>query len=351
MELYTSLLLALVSSIIWSIIDSKRKEYTKLNYWLFVAIRYFVILNGFSYGIFKLFAVQMPFPTISQLATPLGDFLPMRLSWMFIGYSHSYQVFSGFIEVLAALLLLFRPTATLGIFVSLGVFGNVMMLNLSYDIPVKINSITLVVLCLWLLSEEIPRLFQFFFFNRAVPSRMLVFPFSSKRGRIIARLTKWIMVIFWVVVPTTLAIQTLEKRKKDLVSATIIPVGFYDVLVHARGKDTISLASGDSLYWQNIVIDNISGGSIKSSDSRFRLRYRRAYFNYKIDTVHHHISLFKSAADSVSIVQFHFQIKDAETIILSSTDNKQAIYLLLRKRPKGFPLAEKPFHWISETNR
>ncbi|MFW1494677.1 hypothetical protein ACEV9S_24630, partial [Vibrio parahaemolyticus] len=74
------------------------------------------------------------------------------------------------------------PTATLGIFVSLGVFGNVMMLNLSYDIPVKINSITLVVLCLWLLSEEIPRLFQFFFFNRAVPSRMLVFPFSSKRG-------------------------------------------------------------------------------------------------------------------------------------------------------------------------
>ncbi|MFY0010891.1 hypothetical protein ABTP68_19825, partial [Acinetobacter baumannii] len=83
----------------------------------------------------------------------------------------------------------------------------------------------------------IPRLFQFFFFNRAVPSRMLVFPFSSKRGRIIARLTKWIMVIFWVVVPTTLAIQTLEKRKKDLVSATIIPVGFYDVLVHARGKD------------------------------------------------------------------------------------------------------------------
>jgi hypothetical protein len=66
MELYTSLLLALVSSIIWSIIDSKRKEYTKLNYWLFVAIRYFVILNGFSYGIFKLFAVQMPFPTIAS---------------------------------------------------------------------------------------------------------------------------------------------------------------------------------------------------------------------------------------------------------------------------------------------
>ncbi|MBX9778885.1 MAG: hypothetical protein K2X26_00965 [Chitinophagaceae bacterium] len=351
MTLYTSLLLALIGCIIWSIIDRKRKEYTKLNYWLFLAIRYFVISNGFSYGIFKLFAVQMPFPNLSQLATPLGDFLPMRLSWMFIGYSHSYQVFSGFIEVLAALLLLFRPTATLGILVSLGVFGNVMMLNLSYDIPVKINSITLVILCLWLLTEEMPRLFQFFFFNRALPSKMLVFPFSTKRGRIIARLTKWIMVLFWIAVPTTLAIQTLEKRGKDLVSAAIIPVGYYDVLVHAKGKDTITIAGGDSTYWQNIVIDNISGGSIKSVDSRFRLRYGRAYFNYKIDTVHQHISLFKSTADSIPIVQFHFQIKDPETIIFSSTDNKEAIYLLLRRRQKPFPLAEKQFHWISETNR
>ncbi|MBX9733554.1 MAG: hypothetical protein K2X37_05805 [Chitinophagaceae bacterium] len=351
MALYTSLLLALIGSIIWSIIDNKRKDYNKLNYWLFVAVRYFVISNGFSYGIFKLFAVQMPFPSISQLATPLGDFLPMRLSWMFIGYSHSYQVFSGLIEVIAALLLLFRPTATLGILVSLGVFGNVMMLNLSYDIPVKINAITIVILCVWMLAEELPRLIQFFFYNRALPSIMLVFPFTTKKGRIIARSIKWIMVASWIIVTTMLSLQTLDTKKKDLVSTPIIPTGYYDVLVHARGTDTLGMASGDSLYWQNMVIDNRSAGSIKTSDSRFRQRYGRAYFNYTIDTIHQHISLLKSASDSISIAKFHFQIKDTNTITLTSTDSNNAIYLLLRRRQKQFPLAEKQFHWISETNR
>ena len=45
-------------------------------------------------------------PTLSQLATPLGDLLPMRLSWLFIGYSTPYQVFSGVMETVAGLLLL-----------------------------------------------------------------------------------------------------------------------------------------------------------------------------------------------------------------------------------------------------
>ena len=48
----------------------------------------------------------MPFPALSQLATPLGDLLPMRFSWLFIGYSAPYQFFSGAMETIAGLLLL-----------------------------------------------------------------------------------------------------------------------------------------------------------------------------------------------------------------------------------------------------
>ena len=53
-----------------------------------------------SYGIIKLFVLQMPFPQLSQLATPLGDLLPMRFSWLFIGYSVPYQFFSGAMETI-----------------------------------------------------------------------------------------------------------------------------------------------------------------------------------------------------------------------------------------------------------
>ena len=126
-ELWLTISLAVIGCIIWSIIDWRRRNYSVLNYWLCLFARYYVATYAFVYGFFKVFALQMGFPSLHQLATPLGDLLPMRLSWLFIGYSTPYQVFSGAAEVLAGLLLLYRRTATLGTFIALGVFINVML--------------------------------------------------------------------------------------------------------------------------------------------------------------------------------------------------------------------------------
>jgi hypothetical protein len=71
----------------------------------------------------------MPAPSLSQLATPLGDFGAMRLAWLYMGYSGPYQVFSGMAEVITGLLLLYRRTVTLGLLAGLGVFINVMTMN------------------------------------------------------------------------------------------------------------------------------------------------------------------------------------------------------------------------------
>ena len=119
-QLWLFLVLALVGCIVWTILDRNRKNYNTLDYWLRTGIRYYVILVLFMYGIIKLFTQQMGFPSISQLATPLGDLLPMRFSWLFIGYSEPYQIFSGAMEVLAGLLMLYRRTLNLGIFVEIG---------------------------------------------------------------------------------------------------------------------------------------------------------------------------------------------------------------------------------------
>jgi hypothetical protein len=72
-----------------------RPHHERLAWWLRLVVRYYIATFALSYGIIKLFGLQMLFPTLSQLATPLGDFLPMRFSWMFIGYSFKYQFFSG----------------------------------------------------------------------------------------------------------------------------------------------------------------------------------------------------------------------------------------------------------------
>jgi hypothetical protein len=164
-QLRLYLLLAIVGCVIWSLVDTKRSNYNFLAYWFRLILRYTLIIHCFGYGISKLFCFQMPFPSLSQLATPLGDYLPMRLSWMYMGYSSTYQFFAGAFEVVAGILLLFRRTATFGTIVALGVFTNVMIMNMGYDIPVKLFSTHLVVICFVLLAFEYRRIFALLFNN------------------------------------------------------------------------------------------------------------------------------------------------------------------------------------------
>jgi hypothetical protein len=194
------IVVAFAGCLIWSFFDRKRKNYIELNYWLCLTVRYYVIMIAFSYGLSKVFPLQMPFPNQSQLATPLGDFLPMRLSWMFMGYSGAYQIFSGFMEVLAGSLLLYRKTATMGALLALAVFSNVMMMNLSYDIPVKIFSMNIVLFCLYLLANEYNRILSFFVLNKpAVLSSIYHFTYTKRWMRITRVILKIAFIAYTVV--------------------------------------------------------------------------------------------------------------------------------------------------------
>ena len=79
--LWLFIIVAFAGAIIWSVLDWRRKNYQHANYWLCLLTRYYIALTAFGYGFAKVLALQMPFPGNSQLATPLGDFLPMRFSW------------------------------------------------------------------------------------------------------------------------------------------------------------------------------------------------------------------------------------------------------------------------------
>ena len=69
----------------------------------------------------------------------------------------------------AGLLLLYRPTVTLGLFAATGAFLNVVMINMSYDVPVKLYASHLLLACLFLLAWDAKRLFRFLVLNRATP--------------------------------------------------------------------------------------------------------------------------------------------------------------------------------------
>ena len=349
--IYTFFILAVAGTLLWSILDRKRKSYIRANYWLLTFTRYYVIINCFIYGIIKLYCLQMIFPNQSQLATPLGDLLPMRFAWMFIGYSSPYQMFSGAMEVLAGVLLLNRRTITLGLFIATAVFVNVMVLNLSYDIPVKLFSIHLVLFCLYLMLNDSKRLVDFFIFNRAGTANTLhQLSFPKKWMRVTRIILKLAFIALFVVKPL---IETRDRHRSFYAENNTKPIapGIYDVTVFAVNKDTIPPLVTDTLRWRDLIFEKSGLGSVGSTDTAFRQRYRRGYFSFIPDTAQQTIVFKKTAAATSPLYKFHYAFPDSNTIQLRGSRNKDSVFVVLKKSMRHFQLAEKQFHWISEANR
>jgi hypothetical protein len=344
-RLWTYLCIAAVAALIWSVLDKKRPNYIHLNYWLCLFTRYYVILIALTYGIIKLFGQQMGFPDLHQMATPLGDLAPMRLSWLFIGYSRTYQFFSGAMEVLAALLLLNRRTISLGVLVATGVFLNVMMLNLSYDIPVKIFSMQMEFICLFLLVNESGRLINFFLLNKPAPEgKIYHFKYTKKWMRIGRVILKCIIIAVGLIFPFY---QSFSRYTQHHLEKESVKNGVYAVERYRLNNKDIPLSTADTLRWKDLIFEN-GLGSVGSSDTLFRHRYNRAYFSYGLDSAKHLLGFKKYGNTPEYFLEFKYAIPDSNTIILDGLKGKDSLHVELKRTNRHFQLDERQFHWLSE---
>ncbi|MBC7937666.1 MAG: hypothetical protein H7Y86_20140 [Rhizobacter sp.] len=339
--------LAAIGALVWSLADRKRSSYRQLNYLLCLFLRYSLAIIAFGYGIQKIFALQMPFPLMSQLATPLGDLLPMRFSWLFVGYSTPYQVFSGILETTVALLLLYRRTATFGVMMAMAVFINVMMLNLCYDIPVKLYSMNIVLVCAYLLANEYRRIACFFILNKPADSCSIYHQPLPKKWMRITR----IVIKLWVVFLFGMSVYDAQQYYRE--TQTVKPhkdlkPGYYDVVHYTRTSDSTAIVPADSLRWKDFIIDRNTNGSINTKDTIFRQRYGRAYFYFEADSLLPVIHFYKADQNFLSL---QYKLTDSNTILLSGRLRSDSLLVELRKSKRHFQLAERPFHWLSEANR
>jgi len=350
-QVWLFLSLASIGCFIWSLLDRKRSQYAAADYWLRNAVRYFIAMTCLSYGIIKIFALQMSFPNLSQLATPLGDYLPMRLSWMFIGYSTPYQVFSGVMETIAGLLLLNRRSVTLGVMIGAGVFTNVAMMNLAYDIPVKIFSLHLLFYCLFLMAYDYKRIASFFLLNKPADFTSLYeMHITTKRMRITRLVAKSIMVILIVILPFYNSWGYYQSN--DTIAEIPITSGVYDVISFERNGIPTPPLPGDTITWKDVIFEKSKFGSVNTTDSLFRQRYRRGYFTYEYDTAVKTLHLYKQSVqgDKTFLFTMNYQLKH-DTIFLQGKIRDEDHRIKLVKSKRHFQLEERQFHWLSEYNR
>ena len=125
----------------------------------------------------------------------------MGLLWTFMGASRAYTIFGGLGELTGGLLLLWRRTTTLGALVVIAVMTNVVMLNFSYDVPVKQYSVHLVLMALYLLLPEARRLANLLLLNRPAEPAILEAPYGGPGAPWGNRVAKILLILFVAVVP------------------------------------------------------------------------------------------------------------------------------------------------------
>ena len=97
-----------------------------------------------------------------------------------MGFSKTYSIFAGVSEVIAGALLIPRRTQTYGAMATIAVMLNVFMMNLCFDIPVKIFSFHLMLMGVLLLMVDFKRVFGVLVMNRNIGD-YIIYP-QLKKG-------------------------------------------------------------------------------------------------------------------------------------------------------------------------
>ncbi|WP_245402181.1 DoxX family protein [Nocardia albiluteola] len=195
-QLCCLLVIALVATAVWTLLDRRRTSYRRLAGWFLLVVRLLLAGQMLSYGFAKLIPTQMPRPALTTLLTPYGDLTPIGVLWNQVGSSPPYEMLLGAAEMAAGVLLFIPRTALLGAMLALVDMAQVFVLNMTFDVPVKILSFHLMLLSLLLLAPEVRRLASVLLGRAAGPSRA-PYPFRGVRARRIAALVQVIIGV-WV---------------------------------------------------------------------------------------------------------------------------------------------------------
>ncbi|MDD7913582.1 hypothetical protein [Polaribacter ponticola] len=316
-----TIILTIFTTIIWSFLDKKRTSYNSLQYWFQVTLRIFLCFAMILYGLAKVFKGQFADPSLELLIQNVGEMSPMGLAWTFMGHSMFYNIFTGSLEIIGGLLLLNRKTVSLGSFVILSVMINVVFMNFTYDIPVKLFSMHLVLMSFLLLMSDGKRFIQFFIKNENIEKLQNINYIKNKSViNIISFLKKALIIVSILIIVIQCFVHfkaTDQLRSKSKLR------GIWKTELFVMEQDTLAPLTTDSKRWKYFIIDYKEKAVIKLMNDTIN----RYSFQENIDTEE---IVFKGLEDSVS-QKFKYSIANKNELKLEGFLNGKELKIELKK--------------------
>jgi uncharacterized membrane protein YphA (DoxX/SURF4 family) len=349
-ETFCLLMIAVVVTAVWSIL-ARRKNYDALHKWFRLFVRLGLVSQMFLYGFIKVMPVQMSFPSLPRLVEPYGNFAPMSLLWCSVGASPTYEKFAGGAELLGGVLLLFPVTTTLGALVCLADLTQVFVLNMTYDVPVKLFSFHLWLLALFLLVPHLRRLVRFFFTRRSLPPSAEPPLFGTRRAN---RIGVAAQVLFgFYLMAMTMSGTTRAWRTFGGARPKSALYGIWDVEQMSIDGQIRPPLLTDPQRWRRVIFDFTfdftdpifffaDSASFQNMDERF------ADYSSSIDEKAGTLTLKKRHSQDVA-AQFSFSRPAHDQLLLDGFLDGHKIQAQLKLLDLDqLMLIKRGFHWVTE---
>jgi len=234
-------------------------------------IRYFLAYTLLSYGFAKVFASQFPH-LMANMDARFIELSPMRVAWAFFGYSKGYQQFLGWGEVIPGILLLFKRTTLLGSILSFTVMLNVFLINIFFDVCVKLNSGIYTALSLYILLQETGRLFSFFFTGRITGPRVDYVIEKPRWLKITGKVINYLALAVIVYLSGEGAWNTYKYASTHVTQTPVQGPWKTSVVMDWKENQWQAKSAADTLFVNRIFFDGFNG-VIRSDFIRDRFRF------------------------------------------------------------------------------
>ena len=335
---FTLSVIAAAVTAIWSMLGRRREDYSHLHAWFRLFARLALGSTMVSYGMVKAIPLQMPYPGLTRLVEPFGHFSPMGVLWYSVGASRSYEIFAGCAELAGGMLLFFPRTATLGALICLADSIHIFILNMSYDVPVKLFSFHLILLSLFLLAPEARRLVNVLLLNRgAGPSTALPLGASARAIRI--GLAAQVACGAWIVGMNFYSARQAWSQYGGGAPKSAL-YGIWNVEVLAIDGVVRSPLVTDYDRWRRVIFDRPTAAAFQRMDDTF------AMFGARIDTAQKSIALTRGPTPAA---RFTYEQPASNRMTLDGELDGHRLHMELQLVDRNsFLLVYRGFHWIQE---
>jgi hypothetical protein len=253
-----------------------------------------------------------------------------------MGVSRAYSFFTGAVETLGAVLLIIPRVATLGALVSAAAMTNVFVMNMTYDVPVKLFSFHLLLASVIVAAPDLGRVCEFFVRHREArlsdAAPQLRRPW--RRALLIAQLAAGAYMLLFLGVSAHRQARGIAEMSSKTPNYGIWQVDefWFD------GKLRPPLTT-DNDRWQDLVIQSPGGAIVVPMNGT--LDRSQA----KVDEAKNTIEITSAQPKWSAKLTY---ARQGDTLTLEGSEDGRPLKVTLHRIDPPFLLKTRGFHWVNE---